>query len=474
MARASWLGATLLCAAAAAQTPPAPETQEAQRPWTFLIYAACDNNAEADSNFFGFLDGVRREYADHPGVEIVLCIDRSERYSTNASSLGDDFTDMRLYRVRTGKCERLAGGSEFPEITLDGSYEPDSADPVHVRKFLAYAKAHHPARRYALMLYGHADGRAMCPDEQSGNEMGFAQLTDQVPAELSVDLMALELCNMGGIEIAYQWRPGNGGFSTRYLVAIPNAGPPLDWHRVFARLRENGKAPLVDPASLTPEAFGALIVEEGGNGRRAAAEKNPSHARRLGFEAVACYDLARAAEVKSAVDAWSVQLAKTGARQPMLELRGPGPGGHTLNYVRDRLDEAPYVDLYDLAMRASASERLDAAAREAAAKVATAVDAFIIASYGGHLLPRFQPGKCGVYIVFPDDGIAHADDGRPVRRWEMCRWYTPHQVPGVYGKLAWCRDGAQPGDNAVQSWFELLDCWLDGEDPAGGKNRYAH
>jgi clostripain len=163
-------------------------------------------------------------------------MDRSTKYSKNSTSLGEDFTDARLYIVRRSGCQRLDSGEQFPEISLTSNHEVDSADPENLRKFLAFGKARFAARHTALMLYGHADGRAMCPDEDSGNEMGFAQLTDAVAAEGAVDLMALELCNMGGVEIAYQWRPGNGAFHTKVLVAIPNAGPAMDWSRVFAHL----------------------------------------------------------------------------------------------------------------------------------------------------------------------------------------------------------------------------------------------
>ncbi|HKB15548.1 MAG TPA: clostripain-related cysteine peptidase, partial [Planctomycetota bacterium] len=183
-----------------------PPTGDPDRAWTFLIYGACDNNAEEDGNFFSFLDGVRGALADDSGIDVVLFIDRSDKYSTNARTLGEDFTDARLYHVRAAGCTRLAGGEAFPEITLESAYEPDSSDPENVRKFVAFGKARFPARHTALMLYGHADGRAMCPDEQSRHEMGFAQLTRVATEKEAVDLMALELCTMAGVEIAYQWR----------------------------------------------------------------------------------------------------------------------------------------------------------------------------------------------------------------------------------------------------------------------------
>jgi clostripain len=442
------------------------------RAWTFLIYGACDNSAEADGNFFGFLDGVRASLEDDAGLDVVLFLDRSERFSTNSRTLGEDFTDARLYHVRADGCTRLAGGEQFPEISLDSSYEADSADPINVAKLIAFGKARFPAERYALMLYGHADGRAMCPDDQTKREMGFAQLTDVVPATAAVDLMALELCNMGGIEIGYQWRPGNGGFSTDTLVAIPNAGPPLDWSRVFARLRAasksagtNGGGP-VDPAQLSGADFGRLIVEEGGRGREAEGQEH---------EAVGCYDLTQAAAVKRAVDALAVALDRAGAKDVFEELRGPGPDGFVLNYCGDRIDEAPFVDLHDLCRRAADCERLAEPVRQAGRAALAAVDELVLASWGGDALRRFEPGKTGVFIVFPDgDAEGRGNFGGKQRLWTRCKFYSPLPVKNLYGKFAWCADGAQAGNGAVENWFELLDRWFDDTSRGPeGTNGYA-
>jgi len=458
----------IVVAGVTAQEAAAPRAAAA---WTFLIYAAVDNNAEHDGNFFQFFDGVRAAFGDDPNMEIVLFIDRSDRYSTNASSLGEDFTDARLYQVKSRYCRRLAGGDHFPEITLDSSYEPDSANPENVRKFVAFGKARYPARHTALMLYGHANGKTMCPDEQTGGDMGLAQLTAVVTEKESVDLMALELCGMGGIEIAYQWRPGNGGFSTKILVAIPNAGPALEWKRVFWRMRSTGnpdpgRGDVVDPVTLTPEGFGKLIVREGGIGRRAAGQER---------EAVGCYDLTKAAAVKEAVDAWAVALAGAGAKETLEELRGPGPDGYALNYGRDRMDEVPYVDLQDLSRRAAACERLAPDVRQAASRVAEQVDALVVASWGGSSLPRFEAGASGVYIVFPDGDAEPRRGPKGKRFWDGCEWYSPLPVDRFYGRLAWCKDGATPGNGKVENWFELMDFWFD-DTKAGpeGSNQYAH
>src|SRR5262245_32884577 len=347
-----------------------------QRPWTLLLYGAVDNSA--DDPFVAFTDRVRRAIDDDPGVELVLLIDRSDRHAKRATFLGDDFTGTRLYRVRKDSVERLAGGEHLPEITIDRDVNLNSADASTLRRFIAWGKANYPARRYGLLIYSHANGKTMCPDDRAGSEMGIAEVTDKIGAEGRVDFLALELCNMGGVEIAYQWRPGNGRFEADVLLAIPNAGPPLDWDRAFRRIRSPGHTttggPALDPAQMTAADFGKLVIEEGRLGRLASEKPGGPGSK----ESAGCYDLRKAGGVKKAVDALAVALAKSGSRGVLVELRNAGPAGRPMSYS----DDGSYVDLYDLCQRVAASDRFPKSVRSAANDVMISVQGFIISSFG--------------------------------------------------------------------------------------------
>src|SRR5262245_19253196 len=119
----------LTAALALPQSTPAPE-----RPWTFLIYGAADNNA--DGPLLYFVDRVRKSLDDDKGIELVLFIDRSEGYSDDATLLGDDFTGARIYRMKKDAAERVDPGDAFPEIAGDGDDEVDSANPAMLGKFV--------------------------------------------------------------------------------------------------------------------------------------------------------------------------------------------------------------------------------------------------------------------------------------------------------------------------------------------------
>src|SRR5688572_2578932 len=162
----SWLSSALVCATLANGTEPAAVPV---RPWTVLVYGAADNNA--DGPILAFLDSVRKAIDDDAGIDLLLFLDRSREYSTDATLLGEDFTGARLYRLRKDSAERLSGGTQFPAIQLDRDVELDSADATNLKRFIAWGKAVSPAQRYGVMIYSHASGEAMCPDDDSKREM---------------------------------------------------------------------------------------------------------------------------------------------------------------------------------------------------------------------------------------------------------------------------------------------------------------
>jgi clostripain len=430
------------------------QEKDTKRPWTILVYGAADNNA--DGPILRFLDSVCKALDDDPGVDLLLLIDRSEGYSRDARFLGEDFTGARLFRLRKDKAERLSGGKHFPEITLEKDTELDSADAANIARFVAWGKATSPAKHYALLIYSHADGKTMCPDEHSGRDMGFAELTDDAGAEAGVDFLALELCNMGGIEIGYQWRPDNGRFGAEVLLAIPNAGPPLDWDRAFARIRSRGHAargsePAVDPSTMTAADFGKLVIEEGHRGRQGGGRHGPGPSR----ESAGCYDLRRSGKVKEAVDEMSRALANSESKSVLLEL-----GGSAFHYAGG--GHCP--DLYELCKRVSTCDRLSPEIRKAAQAVMKGVDEFVIASFGMDAYPAFEPGRHGVFIMLPPD---------EPDMWQRYDWYTPLAGKGKHhGKWSFLRDGASQGNGLVENWFELLDQWFDEPTKEGGINSY--
>lgn len=453
----------LLSAAFLTAQTSVPSAASTLRPWTVLVYGGADNNA--DGPILEFLDQVRKAIDDDPGIELLLLLDRSEEFSDDATMLGEDFSGARLFRLKKDSAERLAGGEEFPGITLTSDTELDTADADNLRRFIRWGKRVAPAQRTGVMIYSHASGSTMCPDEKSGRDMGIPELSRVLTEQESVDFLALELCNMGGIEISYQWRPAPGRFGADVLLAIPNAGPPLDWDRAFARIRSPGHSasplpgPYLEPAKMSAADFGTLVIEEGKKGRELAAKARPG---RFVHEAAGAYDLSKAADVKRALDELAVALAAEDSREVFMEMRGPGPIGDAIRY-----DEGgPFVDLYDLCDRAAGCDALGENVRKQAEAVCKSVDALMLASFGMSAYTNFVDGKHGVFVVLPADTPG---------RWKNFNWYTPGaSVDGGkdYGGWAFLADGATAGNGKVENWFELLDSWFDVASDAGGVNGY--
>ncbi len=464
-----------------------------ERPWTLMIYGAADNSA--DGPMLEFLDSIRIALDDDPGMEIVLWIDRSTKYSTDDKILGADFTGARVYRIRKNSAELLDASKYFPGMTPGKDYEADSADPRNIGRFVAFCKDRFPARRYGLMIYSHANGKDMCPDHESGRSMYIPELSDVVGEEASVDFLALELCAMGGIEIAYQWRPGNGGFSAKVLLAIPTSGPPLDWDRAFARIRSPGHASaakgiIYDPQTMTETEFGRLVIEEGFAGRNALLERMTaqypekmkqeiaSGGEQL-REAAGCFDLQLVEKAKKAIDRFAVELANSDSKAAFEDVRGPGDDVQIMNYTRrGKYQSRPYADLYELLDRAAMSKELSKKVREASVEAREAVDQMVLASFGmKEGFKGFKPGRNGIYIVFPDGDSPVTNDAGAPSVWSKFGWYSPLSragTKGPYGNWSFLRDGAQAANGKVENWFELLDYWYDEpKDDALGWNRYA-
>ena len=142
-----------------------------------------------------------------------------------------------------------------------------------------------------------------------------------------------------------------------------------------------------------------------------------------------------------------------------------------MNYMPDEaVAWGPHAlfDLYDLAGRIDENAELESPIRASAKNVTQAVDRLVVASVGMEGYRGFEPGKNGLYIMFPDgDAVSK---GR--RQWTHYDWYSPDDrrtQPGAYGNLLWCADGAARRNEKVGNWYELLGLWYGAKKPPDGE-----
>jgi clostripain len=445
--------------------------------WTVMIYGGVDSTAE--SYLMPHLADLKN--ASDWGVrgDVALMIDRVKGATRDRQALGDDFADTRLYHLGKGRWDRVDGGAAFPEITTTSEHEANTGEARTLGKFVRFAKQTYPADRYALILFGHGESRSVCPDVSSPcadsgefeDALFTAEISEGLTAEESVDLLWVDVCSFGSAENAYQFRPRVDRFSARAMLTSPSLSFPAPILEVLQACGIVKEAHGRESAVRNGAMFATAAVETIGP----ILERREAMKTRVEREAWAGYDLDRVAAVKQAVDALAVELADGDSRLAVGDVRGWGEDRRTLDYMyfRDpqRWVSSPYFDLFDFARRLGADPRFSESVRAQAREVARAADAVVLASVGTDRGDRFLPGQHGLYIVFPG-GVPAVGDA-PV--WSFFRWYHPgdqRALRTAYGHYDWCHDGALPGNDRVENWFELLDSWLDVNDASGGFNGY--
>jgi len=456
-----------------------PTDNSPSKPWTLLIYGGVDSSAEA--HILPHLQSLGALSSKGQAGQILLLMDRTPGHSDDDQILGENFEDTRLFQLNGGTWNRVAGGAAFPEITQDSTYEANSGHADTLGKFIDFGKKFAPAERYALIVFGHGDCRSVCPDLTSPNAerdehddpLYVAELTHHLTAAQSVDLIWFDVCSFAAIENAYQLRPRGGAFSTQAMLATPPVSTPAPMSAILEQAGILGEHSDGDKQPADGVAFGTVAVDVTA---RHLAKASPLASF---SEAWSCFDLTAADDVKRAVDRLAVVLADGEHKQLAERIRGSGKKRPTLNYMSTVLAKdverawvaAPHFDLYDLARRLDDDSATAPEVKSPARDVMHSVDRLVAASYGGRRYRNFEPGKHGVYIVFPDGDASWRD--KP--QWARFGWYHPDDRQShrySFGNYAWCADGATASNGVVENWFELMDRWFDTDNATGGLNGY--
>lgn len=471
------------------EVEPAVETK-----WTIMYYGDGDCNLE-EALLYDIYE-MKSGFVNGQGINLIILFDRINGYSSDNSVFGEDFTDTRLYRITSGRVWRKSGSSQFSEITTSSSYEANMGDAETLKKFVQFCKINYPADNYALILSNHGGGsrkkssslaesdigtglsiKEICQDVSDGNDYLYtAEISDVLSSVESVQLFGLDACFMSTVEFAYQFRndSSNTGFKADIMVASAPTETAYGWdydaimNRLQNRSGDNGETDLTaggyefyyDPATLTAEQLGAIIVEE---------QRDSTSS--MSGQSLTCIDLSKVQAVKDAVDDLTVSLVSE--KSDLEDLRGNAMTANLLNYFTETSTSEwtsyPYFDLYNLATAVYASSSFSSSIQNYASTLSNVVDSMVLYSFGNSAYSDFVAGKSGVHIFFPDGDATLS--GNSYRCWYYQRWYnaiTPSS--GGYGKLAWCADGATLSNSTVENWFELLDYWYDIANDSSSNN----
>ena len=461
-----WL---MICAQSSLAQPP--------NGWTIMHYAVGSNSSETDllSDIGEMIRGKTSE-----GYEVITLIDRVEGYSEDATTLGENFTDTRLYQLDANTYEELDGGDILPEIDVHSLYEANMGDADLLKRFIQYCKTHYPANHYMLVLRSHGNGNSMCPDAEAGpaDHLFPGELRDVLTQAESVDILGLDVCSMAGMENLYEWRPSLDVFSADYVLASAPLSGAWAYDEILGRLQESekglsqgsnhfGGGPEKDlnPYEMTPHQFAELILEE---------IYDNQHWTSWGL-----FDNAAIEAAKKEMDELAKLLVQV-EKATIMEIVK-----HTLDYSHDTdLSQEvsqlafPYIDAYDFCQKVSQHQDIKEACHSQAKAAAAAIDKVVIQSfYGQGFLPPapdFEEGKQGLYLIFPFGDKVFSQSGRTF--WSHTAWFHPDakaDIPNAYGLYDWCSDGAISGNGQVDNFFEYLDFLFDKKNDAdGGGNGY--
>lgn len=190
---------------------PLISAQEDGEKWTFMVYMSGDSSL-ADK----VQDDIRemQKVGSSAKLDIIVLADLA------------DIGDTTLSRVLPGGTFPLGIDSVDPAWDA----ELDLGNPGTLSKFVIWAAGAYPAERYMLDLWGHGNGwPGISPDR--GNYLEAHELRTALEnvsaAGLRLDIVSMDACQMGMLEIAYEIRE-HADYALLSQKDIPLDGWPYD------------------------------------------------------------------------------------------------------------------------------------------------------------------------------------------------------------------------------------------------------
>ena len=194
---------------------------------TVMVYMAADNDLESYA-----LENLKAmEKAQSSGIKTLVLLDRSEGYDETDGN----WTDTRLFEVVHDETSSSAVKSKRLDCPLlniyaDKDTELDMANPNVLKKFIEFSKGAYPAKKYALIIWGHGTGwryasdtRAVAIDDRSESYMSVYELGKALKNQ-GLDVIGFDTCFGGVFENIYELKD-----CAEYTVACPGVTPGSGW-----------------------------------------------------------------------------------------------------------------------------------------------------------------------------------------------------------------------------------------------------
>lgn len=322
--------------------------------WTFAIYVAADNSLEP--------------YWEKTTLPFLQAVPAS-----------DDVNIVALLDMKSTSSIEIVKVSGSTVTTVETYGEMDTGSPATLAWWVDRATTLWPSTNFGLSLWDHGFGwQYICSDDTSGSSINMTELESAfTDAGEMVGVLAFDACNMAMAEVAYALSLTG---MVQYMVASEEYGPgdglPLD----------SILTALVNDPTMTPQALGAVMVDEWGS------HYTTTNGGRM---TLASIDIVEFGARMGNFNNWSARM------MDML----PTYEDYYLNAVKKShaMTAIPYyVDLYDLAYHLLDEGSItDATLRSLTTQVRVDVLAYVADFWGG---PKM--GDCGGITLFWADSSA--------------------------------------------------------------------
>lgn len=217
--------------------PPAGKAPDVAK-WRYILYLDADNSLDvyAGAHHEPVVESDYNELMSVGGSKDVAMFVFADRYDGPAN----------LFRVLPGKMV------ELKDFALNG-VEANMGDPMTLRSLISYTFKAAPAEHTVLMFWDHGSPLSVASDDHPVDRLTINEVTVALKG-YQVDVIGTDECNVGQIDVAYQWL--KGGLNTQYLLVSETytgwRGYPYD-----ATLRG-----LVENPYMTPREASIMFINE--------------------------------------------------------------------------------------------------------------------------------------------------------------------------------------------------------------------
>lgn len=372
----------VLSLAASMLLAPSAIAQKAHPKWMYLLYLDADNSLDVNAGAHNLpvVQSDLDELMSVGSTSSVVCYVLVDRVAGPAN----------LFKVDKGSLE------EMTRFALDGK-EIDMGDPSTLNSFVTYTTSLTPADNTMLIFWDHGSLRYAAYDEHASDAGGTDSLTHQEVVQalsgLKVDVICADECNVGQIEIAYEYATH---LRTQYLVAAETytgwRGFPYD-----ATLREMTKNP-----DMTPRDAAVMMVDQ----TQLLLNQPPYSGERVNTHAAT--DLAKVVDLVSSLKGLTSLITPKMADYANIVSNARGEAQYCYGAnAENRIDLMTFV-------QAIKDRSTDSAVSDSCAAVISGLDATIVAIQASGSLDHML---FGLGITMPDHS------------WEMPSYYQEFAFP---------------------------------------------